>query len=140
MTRSRLIKKPSKLGLFIVVNVGILFFLIIGFGREYVSNLQIEREISELERERERLETEKLNTLDLIEELSSEYYLEREARTNHGLGEPGETLIVIQDQGSRDLEASDKEDEDQALRQTENPARWFNYFFDKETFEKLNAL
>ncbi|MFH1712207.1 MAG: septum formation initiator family protein [Patescibacteria group bacterium] len=136
----KLIKHPGRIGLFFVVNVVILFFLVVGFGREYVSNMQIEREIMQLETERGRLETEKLETLGLIEELSSEYYLEREARTKHGLAESGETLIVIQD-GSND-EASEiaAAQENEALAKTENPLRWYYYFFDKEMFQKIKSL
>jgi len=136
----KLIKKPGRVGLFLVVNVVILFFLMVGFGREYVSNMQIEREIMQLEAERERLETEKLETLGLIEELSSEYYLERQARTKHGLGEPGETLVVIQDEAEDEAAIAAAAAADEALAQTSNPQRWYYYFFDKEMFAKLKSL
>lgn len=116
-----------------VLNVVILFFLIIAFGREYVGNLQIEREIAALEAQRAELETEQLETLNLIDELSSEYALEREARTKFGLGEVGETLIVVQDSpvGEVDLSAGEED-----VLPVGNPVRWFYYFFDKEAFDQ----
>lgn len=121
-----------------LVNVVVLFFLIVAFGREYVGNIQVEREIQALETEKTRLEQQKLNTLNLIEELSSEEYLERQARTKHGLAEEGETLIVIQDEKSvteldESLFAEETED-------VPNPRRWFFYFFDKEAYGKLDTL
>lgn len=131
-----LIKSPGKLGLFMVVNVAMLFFLIIAFGREYVGNLQIEREIASLEAERERLESQQLDTLDLINELSSEYALEREARTKFGMGEQGETLIVVQDAPITEFDAPASEEP----IPVGNPVRWFYYFFDKESFEELKVL
>ena len=83
--------------LFFAANILVLFFLLIAFGREYVGNIQIEREIAQLQEEKEELEQDKLHTLALIEQLSSEYYLESEARTKQGLSREGETVYVIQD-------------------------------------------
>lgn len=120
-----------------VLNVVILFFLIIAFGREYVGNLQIEREIAALEAQRAELETEQLETLNLIDELSSEYALEREARTKFGLGEVGETLIVVQDSPVGEVDLTSGEED---VLPASNPVRWFYYFFDKEAFEQTRSL
>lgn len=135
--KKKLIKSPGKIGLFMVVNVVILFFLIIAFGREYVGNLQIEREIAELEAQREQLESQQLDTLGLIDELSSEYALEREARTKFGMGEVGETLIVVQDEPVGEI---DTEDPNANVLPVGNPLRWYYYFFDKSSFEQLRSL
>lgn len=131
-------KTPGKIGLFMVVNVVILFFLIVGFGREYVGNLQIEREIARLEAERAELEAEQLETIELIDDLSSEYALERQARTKFGLGESGETLIVVQDPEIDDETSSSAGDE--YLTESTNLMRWYYYFFDQATFDKIKAL
>lgn len=132
-------KSVSKAGLFLLVNVVVFFFLIVAFGREYVGNIQVEREIQQLEAEKSRLEQDKLNTLNLIEDLSSEEYLEREARTKHGLAEPGETLVVIQDpdENITGIDASLFEDEAPPVP---NAKRWFYYFFDREAYSDLKTL
>lgn len=133
--RRRILSRPNKLRIFLFLNVVALLFLVIAFGREYVGNIQIEREIQQYEEERAALEQDRLDTLDLIDELSSEEYLEREARTKHGLAENGETLIVIQDQvGEEDPFALPEEE----LVTVTNPTRWFYYFFDKEAFDSLS--
>ncbi len=135
-------KIGSKIGVVVLVNVVILFFLIIGFGREYVSNLQIEREIQNLEEERELLEQEQLSTLQLIEQLSSEYYLEKEARSKHGLGRDGETLIIVQnDDGVNNNQLGVIDDlEEISLEGISNPFRWYYFFFDKEQFVMFKQL
>ena len=123
-------QKSRKVKLFLALNVVVLFFLVLAFGREYVGNLQIQREIEQLEAQRMELEDEQLNTLALIGQLSSEYYLETEARTKHGLAKDGETLIVVQDGATRSGDVLGESDE--RLDFVPNYQRWFFYFFDKD--------
>lgn len=132
-------KSVSKAGLFMLVNVVIFFFLVIAFGREYVGNIQIDREIEQLEQEKARLESDQLNTLSLIDQLSSEEYLEREARTKHGLAEPGETLVVIQEPGSNIGEV-DSALFDEEVVPVPNTTKWFYYFFDRQAYGDLKTL
>lgn len=121
--------------LFFAANILVLFFLLIAFGREYVGNIQIEREIAQLQEEKEELEQDKLHTLALIEQLSSEYYLESEARTKQGLSREGETVYVIQDS---EIEALEHDlVRQQQLNSYSNPKRWFLYFFDPTMFQLL---
>lgn len=130
-------KNLNKIGFFVLVNIVILFFLVIAFGREYIGNIQVEHEIATLEQERERLETQQLDSLNLIDELSSEYYLEKEGRTKHGLAKNGETLVVIQQEEEDEIDFEVSEDD--YLAEIKNPERWFYYFFDKAQFEALKA-
>lgn len=127
-----------KFSLFLLVGLGVLALLFVGFGREYVRNRQIENEIAALQAEHDRLEQDRLASLELISDLSSEYYLEREARTKRGLGEPGETLVVVdlQDEITPQGEVLGT-DTDDGLN---NPARWFYYFFDPVRFSSLRNL
>lgn len=119
-----------------VINVLVLFFLVIAFGREYVGNIQIEREIAQLQEEKELLEQDQLHTLALIDQLSSEYYLESEARTKQGLAREGETVYVIQDD---QLNQDGSEDGSGQMSQYDasNPVKWFFYFFHPTLFQSL---
>ncbi|MBT4856842.1 septum formation initiator family protein [Candidatus Uhrbacteria bacterium] len=135
MTSVRKTKRLKKAKLFVVVNVLILFFLLIAFGREYVGNIQIEREIAELQSERDQLEQDQLDTLALIEQLSSEYYLESEARTKQGFGLEGETVFVIQEGDG--VHVSERGEEESTSTDFSNPRKWFLYFFDSVAFESL---
>ena len=128
----------KKTKLFIGLNLIIFFFFVVAFGREYVGHVQIERELKQLEEQRAALEDEQLSTLSLIADLSSEYYLESEARTKHGLAREGETLIVVTDtiQAERDVLGVT----DDSLTMMSNPAKWFFYFFDPSQLPRNESL
>ncbi len=136
--RERVISILPKLTLFMTVNLVILGFLFVGFGREYWRNIQIEREIAEMQDENARLEGEKLRSLSLISDLSSEYYLESEARTKQNMGKPGEELIIV------DLpEAPAPVGEVKGVATDEgisNPTRWMYFFFNHDRFEAMSDL
>lgn len=130
-------KSHSKLKIAVMVNVAIFALLGLGFGREYLRNLEIEREIARMEQENDRLEADRLAAVELIETLSSTYYLEGEARTKRNMGLPGETMIVMQ--SARAAEPGD-ETVAQASEEILNPLRWFYYFFDPDRFAKLRDV
>ena len=67
------------------------------FGREYVGNLQIQREIARLQEERDQLQSTQAQQLLELQRLSSTYYLEKEAREKHGLSGPGEEVYIVKD-------------------------------------------
>lgn len=118
----------KKISLIIFVNIVLLFLLVLAFGREYVSNLQIEREIARLEERREALRADQADRLRMIQELSSEYYLERQAREKHGLANDGERLIIIKsDEDSLRIGIDVPEEESEPMSNLET---WFYYFFD----------
>lgn len=127
-----------KLSLIVGVNLIVLAFLLFGFGREYLRNLEIERDIASLQSENQRLVGQKLASLSLINDLSSEYYLESEARTKRSMGEPGEQLIVV------DLpETGHVEGEvlgASADLGISNPTRWWYCFFNRSRFEDMKEL
>lgn len=119
-----------------IANLALLLFFVIAFGREYIGNRQVEREIARLEQEESHLTDERVKTLDLVKRLSSSYYLEQEARTKEGLVKPGEKRIVLTDPSSQDGTQIDSSD----LAAVSNPMRWFAYFFDCELYDRLASL
>lgn len=127
-----------KISLVVTVNLIILAFLFVGFGREYWRNIEIERDIAALQAESDRLAGQKLESLSLINDLSSEYYLEGEARTKRGMGEPGEQLVIV------DLpEETAPAGEVLGIATDEsisNPTRWWYYFFNPARFDAMNDL
>ncbi len=136
MNRKRLINSPKKLRIIILVNVVLLCVLALAFGREYIGNIQIQREIAALEQEKLDLESLHLETAALIGELSSEYYLEKQAREKHGLAKDGETLILVKDDLAQPRTVHEVNgDQDTNVS---NPLRWFYYFFSREQFDVLN--
>lgn len=132
-----LLRTVARFGTLFVVGVVVLAFLALGFGREYLRNLEIERSIAALEAENADLEGEQLAALSVIEALSSEYYLEGEARQKRGLARPGEELIVIEEAYAAGIEGASATEGDDGIS---NPVRWFYYFFDREKFDAFRSL
>lgn len=126
----------KKFGTIFLVNVVVLAFLILGFGREYLRNMEIERSIADLNAQNAELEGKKLESLSVIEQLSSEYYLEGEARKKHGLAKPGEELSIVD--GGATTDAVREETDDVTV--ASNMLRWWKYFFDPAAFQELPPL
>ncbi|MFZ2681900.1 MAG: septum formation initiator family protein [Patescibacteria group bacterium] len=128
----------KKVSLIVAINLIVLGFLFVGFGREYWRNIEIERDIAALQAEHDKLVGEKLESLALISDLSSEYYLESEARTKRGMGEPGEQLVIV------DLPEAQQPDGEVLGIATDvsisNPTRWWYYFFDRQALEDMGEL
>ena len=89
----------KKFGTIFLVNVAVLAFLVLGFGREYLRNVEIERSIADLNAQNDALQGKQLESLSVIEQLSSEYYLEGEARRKHGLAKEGRNLPLLLAEG-----------------------------------------
>lgn len=137
MTSERREKNRSRLKIAIIVNVVIFAILGFGFGREYLRNREIEQEIARMEAENARLESDRLAAVDLINNLSSAYYLESEARTKRGMGESGETMIVVKNDSASQTQDGVRTPEEADA--TPNPVHWFYYFFDHSRFEALRS-
>ena len=108
-----------------MINLGIFVFLAVAFGREYVGHMQVEQEIAALQAEHAELTSAQLETVSLLSQLASPYYLEGEARVKQGLGEEGETLLVIK---TPDITTSISSAIEERI--IPNPIQWFYYFFD----------
>jgi cell division protein FtsB len=74
----------------------------LAFGQEYLRNREIAAEIAAVQAENERLTGERLASVDLLNELSSTYWLETQAR-RQGLAKPGESVIIIPAEDQTDL-------------------------------------
>lgn len=90
-------RRPRQIRLFLLITGVLGFLFMMSFGREYVGNLQIQREIARLEAERDSLQSTQAQQLLELQKLSSTYYLEKEAREKHGLSAPGEQVYIVKD-------------------------------------------
>lgn len=126
----------KKFGTIFLVNIAVLAFLVLGFGREYLRNVEIERSIADLNAQNAALEGQQLESLSVIEQLSSEYYLEGEARKKHGLAKAGEELAIIDGTATANDELRTASD----VTNSSNAMRWWQYFFDRAAFEDVAAL
>lgn len=127
-----------------IVVVGLLLLVAFAFVREYVRNIDIATELERMQAENESLNAERLASLELISQLSTETAVEEGARTKLNLAAEGETMYVVED-GGDDMMVSGAESSsdfvtvaaDPALS---NPAKWFYYFFAPDSSEEPGAL
>lgn len=130
--------QSSKMTVFVLLTILVLLF--IAFGREYIGNLQVRYEINASQKEYERVALKKMETQRLIEDLSSEYFVEKEGRTKHGLARPGENVIVVADGIDLEQEVAEVRYGIASLEAVPLPERWFYYFFLRERFDYLMTL
>jgi cell division protein FtsB len=132
MTLDRPQKKRSTFHIAVVVNV--ILFALIGFGfiEEYLRNREIEAEISRMNAENAALEENRLASLQLIDKLSSAYYVEGEARQS-GMGKDGERLVILENHDINTVSTAPTVQHDDIP----NPLRWYYYFFDQVRFQEL---
>jgi cell division protein FtsB len=135
--RLKTVQKKRK-RMIVIVNAVLLVLLLMAFGREYVGNLQVAREILMLEQQKAALEQEQLETAALIEQLSSEYYLEQEARTKHGMAKDGETVLIVTDEDQTSFYREGVVIPELVEEVTvSHPVRWMYYFFAPDRLSQL---
>ena len=89
---------------------------------ETMRERSIEQQIGELQTEADRLEAKRQEILEMSERVTSQSFLEREARLRLGLQRPGEKTIIVEKVPTTREEGSD------GLR-TGNVFKWWLYFF-----------
>lgn len=107
------------------------FLVMFAYGRAYYRDYQVKQEIVRLQDEVRRLETKKLEMVDLITFVKSKDFVEQKARTELNLVKPGEQLTVIDDMANTNLsgQSNDKMIE---LNNISNPMKWWYYFVGKK--------
>lgn len=130
--------------------IGIILLVGFAFVREYVRNIEIAMELERMEAEHSALNTQHMASLQLIAQLSTETAVEGESRSKLNLAKEGETLYVVEDEGSEGsargsvgIEGSEGGEgnvsvaDDPALS---NPTKWFYYFFAPESVEDTGGV
>ena len=127
--RQSKIRRIFGLRLFLFINLIVLFFVILSFGREYIRNYEIDKEINELGKKAVALEAQNQNILNLVDKLKTSDFLEQEARLKLGLKKPGENVVVVPEhepvrEPEAGLETLPSEESEPG-----NPELWWRYFF-----------
>lgn len=133
--------------LLLVVNLLVVVFLGFSLSREVVRTRTIGAEIAQLQAQADELAAQNIDLSELRTAMQTESYIEREARLKLGMKKPGETVVVVQEEGTSAIgeETGDANDpldlvlDDQMTTVVvANPTKWWYYFFDKNTFNVLS--
>lgn len=110
---------------FVVTMIVVVCLVLYGFGRALYQDYRIKQEIRDLQDEIRSLETKRLESLEILEYVLSDAFVEREARQSLNLKEPGETVYVLAPEGGASPAAIDIASDQPHLN---NPTRWWYYF------------
>lgn len=145
---SEAIARVLQLRVFLIINLAVLAFLLLSFGRQWIRNASIESEIQALTRQKETLEARNVELLSLGSTIQTQYYLEKEGRLKYGLRKPGEEEIIFtetntvnptNDPTATNATATEAVAAEEATAVTgSNPYRWWMYFFDHQQYQSLN--
>ena len=138
------IRKLLGLRLFLMINLVVLFFLVLSFGREYVRNRSIGGEIANLQAEKDSLEARNVELLSVGQSIQTQFFLEKEGRLKYGLRKPGEELVVVTDEVTpagtpEQIDSSLTPDSTTPVREdagtaVSNPKRWWNFLFNHSAY------
>lgn len=144
--RGSFIDRLIRWRLLLVVNFLVIVFLGVSLSREVVRSRAIGEQIAELQAQADELAAQNIDLSELRTAMQTESYIEREARLKLGMKKPGETVVVVQEEGTgtSGQETGDASDPlDLVLDGQEtavavaNPTKWWYYFFDKNMFNEL---
>ena len=118
---------------FIICAIIILTVLVVFLGRVVHKKYEVSQEINRLEERREELVHENEQLGDLLEYLKTDSYKDKVARESLGLQKEGETVIVIDEEESVQVEEEfwnpEEETADKQVAYLPNYKKWWNYFF-----------
>jgi cell division protein FtsB len=108
-----------------VIGLVLLLLIVLPLARTYSQKRVIENEINGVQKEITQFEKDNQDLKEMLSYLQSDQSLEAQARMNLNLKKPGETVVVIENQG--DVKNSD--DVQNNEEEASNFKKWFNYFF-----------
>lgn len=113
---------PSRAFLIVAFFLAVLLAAV--FARAYYRDYQVKREIAALKEEVKHLEKKKLESLQILQYVMSENFVEEKARTELNLRKPNEQVVAFEtkqktEQAKRALHTGQKPG---------NPLKWWYYF------------
>jgi cell division protein FtsB len=113
---------------FLAVLFVLCLFVLFAYARAYYADYQVEKEIERLQAVTKMLQAKKIETLQLLEHVKSNSFVEEQARENLNLVKPGENMAIITPVGTARRQQSEYVvQEDQPT--ISNPRQWLHYFF-----------
>lgn len=97
------------------------------YGRAYYQDYQVRQEIKLLKDEVKRVESKKIETIELLKYVKSSAFIEEKARTELNLLMPGEKVAVIEGEPKNTVKIGAKTEPDDI--ELSNPLKWWRFFW-----------
>lgn len=117
--------------LFLLVVIPLLFLVVFGYIRAVYSGYKINQEIAELESEIRSLEKRKIESMEILQYVMSDDFVEAKARTELHMKKPGENMVVITNPTLEEAERPASDDDGPSNARLRNPIKWWYYFAHK---------
>jgi cell division protein FtsB len=114
--------------LFLVVALILLIFISLSYARAYYKDYRVRQQITQLQYEVQQLEQNRIESLDILEYVTSDAFVEEKARTELNMQLPGEHVFVVDDSGL-DLGERGGANSSTHGQNVINPIKWWHYFF-----------
>ncbi len=117
--------------LFLVVTTLILILIGFSYVRAFYEDYQVRQKIKELQEQVHSLEGKKLESLQILQYVTSDNFIEEKARTELNLKKPGENVVFVDGIASvstTEIQATAPVDEPHLS----NPMKWWYYFTHQE--------
>ncbi len=121
----------------LIVGCLLVVYMLYSLTVSIYDNYQIEQHIAEFESRNEELRKENRKKLEDFQYYTSQEYIEKVAKTNLGLINPGEQVIIIPDEEFIILtEGEDMAKINEQIRNSwSNPKKWWMFFFSYNPFK-----
>ncbi len=118
--------------LIIVVELILVIYLLNTLTVSVYRGYQIDQVIKEYDAENQRIETDNRQKLEDYEYFTSQNYIEKIAKQNLGLINPGEHVLILPlDATNQDVKQDGEDSKESALSEFNNAQRWWIFFFDR---------
>lgn len=117
--------------LFLVVTTLVLILIGFSYVRAFYEDYQVRQKIKELQEQVHALEGKKLESLQILQYVTSDNFIEEKARTELNLKKPGENVVFVDGIASvstTEIQATAPVDEPHLS----NPMKWWYYFTHQE--------
>lgn len=116
--------------LFLIVMIVLISLIAFSYARAYYQNYKIQKEIKSLQEEIEKLETKKLESIEILEYVTSDVFVEEKARLELNKKKPGEAVVFIEQEVDTIID-SQEVGYIPGRQDIANPVKWWYYFTHK---------
>lgn len=108
----------------------VLFVAIsVGYARAYYQDYKIKQEIVDLENQVRALENKKIESMEILQYVMSQGFVEEKARLELNMKKPGEKVAILKTGPIEQYESVNSKEESES--DLPNPLKWLYYFLHK---------